>query len=61
MSTETKLSVVELDPDAKPHIGSLKNRIEDVIYDYCEKEDTLTFAEVIGILEIVKVEFINNK
>lgn len=46
-------NVVDLDPDEKPHVGSLQERIESVIYDYAQ-EEAVTMAEIIGVMEVVK-------
>ena len=49
------LKVVPLDPDCKPQVGSLYERIRDVIDDACEQRQT-TFAEAVGILDLIKLD-----
>ena len=51
------LKVVPLDPDAKPHVGTLEERIYNMCYEYSQ-EERVTFAEIIGTLEIVKHDLI---
>ena len=55
-----KLKVVKFSPDTKLHIETLIQRLFDVVE---EVEDSskgiITFAEIIGSLEIVKNSLIN--
>ena len=51
------MKVVDLDPDCKPQVGSLTRRLEDVIMDYVGQGNKVTYAEVIGVLEIIKNRF----
>ena len=53
------LRVVEaLHPGTKPQINSLGERLEQVVNDYCDQEHKagriVTFAEIIGTIEILK-------
>lgn len=54
----TELNVVELDPEEDPRIGTLSERIEKVIDDYIEQEyeqdKRVTFANIVGVLSIIK-------
>jgi len=49
------LKVVPLDPCGKPHVGSLYDRVRNVVEEACEEKQT-TFAEAIGILDLVKMD-----
>lgn len=51
------LKIVPLDEDCKPHIGSLEDRIRNVIADAAEEEH-VTLAEIVGVLEIIKTDLI---
>ena len=51
------LKVVELDPDSNPVIGSLTERLKNVVYD-AVKDQNITFAEVVGVIDMVKHDFI---
>jgi uncharacterized FAD-dependent dehydrogenase len=51
------MKVVELHGGKKPHLGTLSDRLLDVIEDFMRdaesKDIQITFAEVIGTLHIV--------
>lgn len=47
------MNVIHLAPDTKPQVGSLTDRLHAAIADYAE-QGHVTYAEVIGALEIVK-------
>lgn len=51
-----ELKVVPIDPDGKPHIKNLHESIRAIIDAYAENGN-LTNAEVIGALEMVKLDF----
>lgn len=59
-SEKPELRVVPLHPDSKPQISSLSGRIEKVIDDYIDQEHDygrmVTYAEIIGTLEILKAK-----
>ena len=58
MSDKPKLTVVEMFPDSKPLIGSLIDRIQKTIDDFVEETDLVTYAEIVGCLELVKQKII---
>jgi len=60
MSNQPDLRVIELDEGRKVHLGSLSERIEHVIYDYAE-EFEVTLAEIVGVLECVKKDLIDEQ
>ena len=51
------MNVVPLDPDCKPHVGSMNASIKRVIEDYTS-QNQVTLAEAIGTLEIIKQDYI---
>lgn len=55
------LKVVPLSPNSSLHIQSLYDRILFVIDEYCSQKDTpVTLAEILGTLEFVKREILND-
>lgn len=50
-----ELKVVPIDPDGKPHVKNMHEAIMSIIADYSEN-NKVTFAEVIGTLELVKLD-----
>lgn len=53
----TEFKVIDHSPRAKKHVATLTERIREAIDDRPD-EEKVTFAEVIGALEIVKQEFL---
>ena len=53
--SKTDLKVVFLDPNGKPQVGSLYDRVRNVIDESCNQKQT-TFAEAIGILDLIKMD-----
>lgn len=54
---DKELRVVPLDPDCKPHVGSMAEAIEGVIEYYLDGKH-VTLAEIVGTLEVIKHEYI---
>tara|TARA_R110000851_G_scaffold248720_1_gene401221 strand:+ start:453 stop:635 length:183 start_codon:yes stop_codon:yes gene_type:complete len=50
--------VVDMSPNQKPHVGSLTDRLKEVVYDMTDSQ-VMSYAEVVGALEITKQHFLN--
>ena len=52
------LKVVPLrEQTPKPKLGSLEDRLIDVIDDYIIENEDATVAEIVGTLEVIKVQY----
>lgn len=56
-------NIVDLHPNSKPHVSTLGDRLDEVIKDFCKQSKKqgvkVTFAEIIGTLEAVKTDYID--
>jgi hypothetical protein len=60
MGDRPDLRVVQLRSDQKAHLGSLSERIKEVIYDYAG-EFEVTIAEIVGVLEAIKYDLLEER
>jgi hypothetical protein len=55
------MKVIELHGGMKPHLGTLADRILDVIEEFTqdaiEKDLPITYAEIIGTLYVIQTQF----
>ncbi len=54
------LKVVKFSPETKLHVGTLMERVLDVVEDfYVNSKEFISIAEVVGTLELAKQQFID--